>query len=214
MNMTMRSRVLVAAVSLGLGVGVVAAVASPGPTPAPTGARVQGQSELEPVFNAENYGEVGYVKVPSGTQQPLPANPASWSPIYLLVYPDGSTITTSGTGATGPLDCQHIPMENCPSHGNAIAALAMKTIPSVYGGGVLGHDHVMDFPGGDDWNVAWEPVVVLFTSATAADTRLLTDTQIDNFVSQGKAIEIRLPQKTFHCSLAPVSVWDLSTPAY
>lgn len=212
--------------ALALAVGIVVAGASAGnkPMPPPTGERVHAQSALEPVFNAENSGEVGYISTPNGTQHPVPVNPKAWSPIYLPVYPNGSTISTGGTGATGPLSCWHTPAENCPSHGNAIAGLAMGCPPAFTGctqairdlysaHGVLGHDHVMDFHGGADWNVAWEPIIVLFTSSAAANTRLLTDTQIEDAVTAGNAIEIPLPGLTFHCSLVSDSVWALSTQA-
>jgi hypothetical protein len=182
------------------------------------------------VFNAENSGEVGYINTPAGTQHPVPSNPASWSPIYLPVYPTSSTITTTGSGANGPLDCQHFEAtgtDNCPDHGNAIAGLAKscpapipvlpgsdscsQAVRNVYAGGVAGHDHIMDFHGGADWNVAWEPIIVLFTNANAANTRLLTDTQIEAAIASHNAIAIPRPGRTFHCSLVSDSVWALST---
>jgi hypothetical protein len=108
--------------------------------------------------------------------------------------------------------CQHTPVENCPSHGNAIAGLAQSVMPSVYGAGVLGHDHVLDFPGGQDFNVAWEPVVVLFTSSAAANEHLTTDAQIAAAVGRGDAIEIPLPQLTFDCTAVSASVYNRATP--
>jgi len=211
-----------ATLAVTVGIFVAGATAGNKPLPPPTGERAHAQSVLEPVFNAENSGEVGYMSTPAGTQHPVPVNPKAWSPIYLSVYPNGSTINTGGTGATGPLSCWHTPTENCPSHGNAIAGLAMscpaaipvctQAVRNVYAGGVLGHDHLFDFHGADDWNVAWEPIIVLFTNATAANTRLLTDKQIDDAVTAGNAIEIPLPNLTFHCSLVSDSVWALTTP--
>jgi hypothetical protein len=52
----------------------------------------------------------------------------------------------------------------------------------------------MDFPGGADWNVAWEPTFVLFEDATAANTRLLTDAQIEAAIcnAQGAGLRQRL----------------------
>jgi hypothetical protein len=222
----MKKRLLLLAVgaAVALVIGVVAAIAAPGPLPPPTGERTHAQSQLEPVFNAENSGEVGYINTPDGTQHPVPSNPASWSPIYLPVYPTGSTIATAGSGASGPLDCEHFEAtgtDNCPDHGNTIAGLAKscpaaipacsQAVRNVYAGGVAGHDHVMDFPGGADWNVAWEPIIVLFTNVNAANTRLLTDTQIDAAIASHNAIAIPLPGRTFHCSLVSDSVWALST---
>lgn len=229
----MKSRIvlLVVAAAFALVVGIVAAVAAPGPLPPPTGERTHAQSQLEPVFNAENLGEVGYINTPNGTTHPVPSNPASWSPIYLPVYPTSSTITTTGSGATGPLSCEHFEgspgTDNCPDHGNTIAGLAKgcpapipvvpgsdscsQLVRNVYAGGVAGHDHVMDFPGGADWNVAWEPIIVLFTNPAAANTRLLTDVQIEAAIASHNAIAIPLPNRTFHCSLVSASVWALST---
>ncbi len=231
----MKQRLLLVAVvaSFVLAIGVAVVAAAPGTPPPPTGEAAHAQSVLEPVFNAENYGEVGYVSTPNGTQHPVPSNPRSWSPIYVVEYPVSSTIVTSGTGATGPLNCIHYAgtgTDNCPSHGNGIAGLAAACPPlpvlpgsascaivgnqvrAVYARGAAGHDHVMDFPGGADFNVAWEPVAVLFTNATAANTRLLTDTAISNAIAAGNAIAIPLPGATFHCALVSDRIWSLSTP--
>jgi hypothetical protein len=76
--------------------------------------------------------------VPTHTAQPVPSNPAAWAPFYLVVYPVGST-------AASTFLCMHVPVENCPSHGDGISALAQAMEPGVYGSprsaGVLGHDH-------------------------------------------------------------------------
>ena len=227
--------VLAVGASFALAIGVVGGVAAKRTPPPPTGEATHGQSVLEPVFNAENSGEVGFVSTPNGTQHPVPSNPNSWSPIYVVEYPTGSTIVTTGSGATGPLNCEHFnptpttprPTDNCPSHGNDIAGLAQfcTVIPNapppcahrtdvadVYKNGALGHDHVMDFPGGADFNVAWEPIIVLFTNARAANTRLLTDQAISDAVAAGDAIEIPNPAATFHCALVSDQVWSLSSP--
>jgi hypothetical protein len=232
-----RILLLATALSVALAAGVVAAVASPGPMPPPTGERGHAQSTLEAVFNAENYGQVGYVNTPNHTQHPVPANPKSWSPIYVVEYPTTYTFDTSGSGAKGPLNCQHYQgtpeTDNCPSHGNDLAAIAhfcldssalpvpnnpcdnpgtADAVRTVYQSGEAGHDHVMDWPGGADWNVAWEPILVLFTDSEYANThRLLTDTAIGDAVRDGKAVEMALPMATFHCSLVSGSVWALTS---
>ncbi|MDP9296016.1 MAG: hypothetical protein M3O88_04890 [Actinomycetota bacterium] len=108
--------------------------------------------------------------------------------------------------------CQHTPIENCPTHGDAIAGLAQAMEPSVYGGGVLGHDHLMDFPGGADFHIAWEPIVVLFTNSAAANEHILTDAQIEAAVARDDAIEVPLPGATFYCAFVPARVYDLATP--
>jgi len=90
----------------------------------------------------------------------------------------------------------------------------MAIMPSVYGDGVLGHDHLMDFPGGADFNVAWEPILVLFTSKAAANEHLLTDAQIDAAVARHDAIEVPLPDATFHCQAVSARVYALGTPLH
>jgi hypothetical protein len=171
----------------------------------PSGERVHAQSVLEPVYDAEHAGVIGFVSTPM--HAPMNANPHAWSPIFVPVYPVGSTV--------GPLLCQHTPApDNCPTHGDGIAAAAAAIVPWVYGSGVLGHDHVMDFPGGADFNVAWEPILVLFTSKTVANQHLVTDAQIAAAVARGDAIEIPVAAATFHCAVVSAAVWALGTPLH
>lgn len=181
------------------------ATVSAGASTVPSGERVLGQDGVEPAYNAET-GSIGYILVPGNAPDPVKADPRSWAPIYLPVYP------VSAEEHVGKMICQHTPVENCPSHGNAIAGLAQSVMPDVYGDGVLGHDHVLDFPGGQDFNVAWEPIVVLFTSTAAANEHITTDAQIDAAVGRGDAIEIPLPQLTFDCTAVSASVYNRATP--
>ena len=198
--MIKRLMLLAAVTAMMLGAGISAASASS----IPSGERVKGQSVREPVYNDEQAGTIGYVSTPMNAPNPVNANPHAWSPFFVPVYPMGSTV--------GPLLCQHVPQENCPPHGDGIAAAAATIMPSVYGSGVLGHDHLMDFPGGADFNVAWEPILVLFTSKAAANEHLLTDAQIDAAVDRGDAIKVPVPDLTFHCSRVSARVYELSTP--
>jgi hypothetical protein len=179
----------------------------------PSGQRGFGQSDVEPFYNAEQAGQIGFLKAPINAQGFHANQDHAWAPIYLPVYPVGSTV--------GAMICQHTPgLDNCPTHGDAIAALAATMEPSVYpdvvpgvvGSGVLGHDHVMDFPGGADFHVAWEPIVVLFTDSTLINTHLLTDTDIEDAVASGHATEVPLPSATFICTVTSVAVWNHATP--
>ena len=198
--MIKRLTLLAAVTAMMLGAGISAAGASP----IPSGERVKGQSVREPVYNDEQAGTIGYVSTPMNAPMPVNANPNAWSPFFVPVYPMGSTV--------GPLLCQHVPRENCPTHGDGIAGAAATIMPSVYGSGVLGHDHLMDFPGGADFNVAWEPILVLFTSKAAANEHLLTDAAIEAAVERGDAIEVPVPDQTFHCSRVSARVYEISTP--
>lgn len=169
----------------------------------PTGERMFHQATLEPVYDAAHAGHIGYVLTPE--KAPMHANPRSWAPIYVVVYP-------SGTSAASTFSCMHVPVENCPSHGDAVAGAAAAIMPNVYGGGVIGHDHVLDFPGGDDFNIAWEPVLVLFTSTAAANQHLLTDASILAARDAGQAILVPVPALTFMCAVVPQSLWVRATP--
>jgi hypothetical protein len=188
----------------------LAAVATTSGAAMPSGQRVLGQSEIEPVYNDENAGQIGYIKQPINAPQPIPANQHAVASFYLVVYP-------VGTLAAETFLCQHTPAENCPTHGNNIATLAMAREPLVYGLGVAGHDHLMDFPGGPDFNIAWEPTVVLFTAQGLADgatnQHILTDGQIQAALANGDAIKVPLPTRTFICASVPAIVYDHATPA-
>jgi hypothetical protein len=197
---------LLAAVSVLL---ALSAAGASGTTSIPSGERSFAQNRLEPVYNDEQAGQIGYIMVPTHTAQPVPSNPAAWAPFYLVAYPVGST-------AAPTYLCMHLPVENCPSHGDGIAALALAREPAVYGAGVIGHDHLMDFPGGSDFNIAWEPHVVLFTPQGAADgainEHVLTDAQIDALVASGDAIVVPRPTRTFICASVPERLYDMATP--
>jgi hypothetical protein len=176
----------------------------------PSGEVVVGRTVIEPVYD-DMTGAIRYVSTPMGTAHPVQSNPIAAAPFYLPVYPVGSTV--------GTLVCQDVPVENCPDHGPAIAAAAQAIMPSVYGGGVTGHDHLMAGPGsGGDFNVAWVPVLVLFTSRSAANTHIILLKQLNRLKARGKVIEIPLegsngtPNLTFHCSVVPAPVYDRGTP--
>jgi hypothetical protein len=200
--MIKRLTLLAAIAAMVLGAGISASGASS----IPSGERVVGQSVVEPVYNDEQAGTIGYVSTPMHAPNPVKANPRAWSPFYVPVYPAGSTV--------GALLCMHIPEENCPDHGPGIADAAATIMPQVYKDGVVGHDHLMDFPGGADFDVAWEPILVLFTSKAAANEHLLTDAQIDAAVERGDAIEVPVPTLTFHCQAVSARVYALGTPLH
>lgn len=184
---------------------VASLTAVPGPGEAiPTGERIVGQTGIEAVYDAEHEGAIGFVSTPLHAQ--MHANPTAWSPIYVVVYP--TTATSVGT-----LLCEDVPSENCPDHGPELAGLAQQVAPDVYGDGVLGHDHIMDYPGGDEFDVAWEPIAVVFTNSEAANSEhLVTDAQIEEAVNNGDAVEIDLPSATFHCAAVSRALWEQGTP--
>jgi hypothetical protein len=169
----------------------------------PTGQRIFHNGGVEPVYDAAHAGRIGFLYEPS--KAPMHAPPVAWAPIYVPVYPTGTT-------AASTFLCMHQPVENCPSHGNAIAGAAQAIMPGVYGDGVIGHDHVFDFPGGDDFHFAWEPVLVLFTSTPAANEHLLTDDAILAARDRGDVMLIPLADATFNCAVVSSALWDRATP--
>ena len=175
----------------------------------PSGERTLGQTVLEPAYNDID-GSIVYLLTPS--KAPLKANDHAVSPLYVVMYP------TSAAASVGTMNCAHQPADNCPDHGPLLAGLAMAMEPAVYGGGVWGHDHLLDAPpaplskGGGEFNVAWEPIAVLFTNSAAANTHITTDEQLDAAVSAGDAIEIPLPEATFLCSVVAPVTYGRATP--
>jgi hypothetical protein len=207
-----RSFALIFGVTFALAAGVAAAQASS----IPSGERIIGGSGahggtvVEPVYD-DMTGAIRYVSTPRGAPNPAHAPPIATAPFYLPVYPTGSTV--------GTLMCQDVPQENCPDHGPAVAGASAAIMPSVYSGGVIGHDHLMAGPGSHgDFNVAWVPVLVLFTSTAAANEHLITLAQVNAAVASGQVILVRLdgthgtPNLTFDCSVVSAAVYATGRP--
>jgi hypothetical protein len=179
-----------------------------------SGSFVGGGGTIEPAYD-DTTGTLVYLSTPNGppvhvpkTIDPSTGMPVNVAPIYLPMYPAGSGIDPA------TLNCAHVPADNCPDHGPLLAGVAMGAMPSVYGGGVIGHDHLVGIAStGGDFNVLWEPVLVLFTNADAATTHITTLTQINDDVNSGDAILIPIPQATFHCSSVSAAAYWRATPS-
>jgi hypothetical protein len=174
----------------------------------PAGGPTQG-SVLEPVYD-DVTGAIRYVSTPVGSPDPVNSPPIAAAPFYLPVYPAGASV--------GTLMCQNVPAENCPDHGGAVAGAAAAIMPNVYAGGVIGHDHLMAGPGsGGDFNVAWVPTLVLFTSP-AFVTHITLLSQINALLSAHEVILVPLdgtngtPNLTFHCSVVSAAVYGNALP--
>ena len=196
--------------ALTAGFGVARASSTPSGERIIGGSGVHGGTVVEPVYD-DMTGAIRYVSTPRGTPNPVNSNPRAAAPFYLPVYPTGSTV--------GTLLCQDVPQENCPDHGPAVAGAAQGIMPGVYSGGVIGHDHLMAGPGsGGDFNIAWVPTLVLFTSTAAANEHLITLAQVNAAVAAKLAILVpldgtnRTPNLTFHCSVVPAAVYARGTP--
>src|SRR5712691_12646752 len=216
-EMSKHISVLIVVALCALAAGVVLASASSGPSGerivGGTGVGGVGGTVVEPVYD-DITGAIRYVSTPRGAPDPVKSNPIASAPFYLPVYPVGSSVPVSFT-----LNCLDVPAENCPDHGPPVAAAAQAIMPGVYGGGVVGHDHLMAGPGSHgDFNVAWVPTLVLFTSKAAANQHLVTETQVEAAVDSGQAIEVPLdgtngtPNLTFHCSVVAAVVYARGIP--
>ena len=176
---------------------------SPALAAVPSGERTSGQSTIEPAYNID--GSIIYLRTPDHAKVNLHPN-SPVAPIYVIMYP------TSAAGSIGVVNCAHQPADNCPDHGPLLAGLAESTVPSVYGGGVWGHDHLLAAPGsGGDFNILWEPVAVMFKD-TAFVTHVTTLAQLQSLEDAGRVTEIPLRDATFHCSVEKSAAYDRGTP--
>ena len=171
----------------------------------PSGERLLGQSLIEPAYDDVS-GKLLYLLTPTHSPFPTHTSSRAVAPLYLVEYPPGSTV--------GTMNCEGVP-GNCPDHDGEVAQVAVSTMPLVYGTdptAIPGHDHLVAGPGsGGDFNVAWEVIEVLFTNTAAANTRLVTEEQVDAAVARGDAIEVDLGF-AFHCSVVPATTYYRGTP--
>ena len=188
---------------------------------------VGGGGAIEPAFD-DSTGTLVYLRTPNNTQNAknLPDKmvpfgdlgfslPVNVAPIFLPVYPVGSGIDPT------TLNCDHlVPLnpgpgtgDNCIDHGNAVAGVAKDASPA-YSNGVLGHDHLVGIAKtGGDFNVLWEPVIVLFKSVDPKQERITTLAQIEAAYEAGTVILVPAPPLTFHCSAEGSAAYDKATPA-
>jgi hypothetical protein len=168
----------------------------------PTGETQLGQSLIEPAYN-DITGNIIYLLTPTKSPFPTSTSTHAVAPLWLVEYPTGSTV--------GTLNCMGVP-GNCPDHDGAVAGAAAQIIPSVYGGGTIGHDHLVAPTGhAGDFNIAWEVVEVLFTNTAAANTHLTTLAAVNNAIATHNAIAVDLGF-AFHCSEVPAAAYNSGTP--
>ncbi len=184
------------------GVLLLAAPAASATATLPSGEHAIGQSTVEPAYNDMN-GQITYLLTPNHAPFPVKSNNSSWAPLYIVLYPNGSTV--------GTLDCMGIP-GNCPDHDAEVAGAAMEIMPSVYSVGVIGHDHLVATPGsGGDFNIAWQVYLVLFTNTTFVNNHITTLSGLDAALQAHQVIAV--PSAiVFHCSVVPEVVYDHGTP--
>ena len=170
-----------------------------------TGHFVGGGGTVEPAYNSAT-GTLIYLQTPNNAK--THPNPHNVAPLYIPVYPVGSGIDPAS------LNCAHKPADNCPDHGPGVAGAALNIEKTVYGDGVVGHDHLAGIASaGGDFNVIWEPTLVLFTSAQAAQQHITTLAQINADLTANKAILVPLPQLDFNCAVVSAAAYARGTPA-
>jgi hypothetical protein len=158
---------------------------------------------IEPAYDVRT-GNLIYIMTPTGVPSPH-ADVHAISPLYIVVYPN------SAANSVGTMNCAHNGGDNCPDHGPGISDLAQTTVPGVYGNGVWGHDHIMDGPGGSDFNVTWNVVVVLFTNAAAANSHITTEAQLDAALEADDAFTIETPI-VIHGNIVSSAAYSRATP--
>jgi len=171
----------------------------------PSGERQLGQTVIEPAYDLRS-GELTYIMTPQRAPSATKADAGTQEPLYLVVYPNAVA------GYVGTMNCAHEGGDNCPDHGPAIASIAQSTVPSVYGDGVWGHDHVLDGVGGSNFSVTWHAVVVLFTNLAAATTHVTTAAQLDAALDAGDAITVEIPV-VLHGNLVSGATYARGVPA-
>lgn len=174
----------------------------------PSGERSHGNVTIEPAYNDAD-GSIVYLATPNHhaplgpTNTTQQVNPHAVAPLYLIVYP---------AGTSGIFNCMGVP-GNCPDHGGVIAGLAAAVVPSVYpsAGAVPGHDHLVGVAKtGGDFNVAWHVYVELFTSPAAVHhITLLTDLNATKASGDLKEVDTGI---VFLCAVVSESSYLAGTP--
>lgn len=180
-----------------------------------SGERTLGQVSIEPAYD-DSTGGVVYLATPNRLAPLNPTNPINAvdphavAPLYLVVYPPG----TSGT-----FDCMGVP-GNCPDHDGVIAGVATNVEAPVYGSdpaAVPGHDHLVGIARtGGDFNVPWHVYVELFTSKDAV-THITTLAQLRAAWASGAILQTDSGQGidtgiTFICSAVSGAAYQAGTP--
>jgi hypothetical protein len=184
-------------------------------TALPSGERTHGQVSVEPAYD-DSTGNLVYLATPArlaplGPSNPINGvNPHAQAPLYIVVYPPGTT---------GTFNCMGVP-GNCPDHDATIAGAATGTEPTVYGTdpfAVPGHDHLVGVAStGGDFNVPWHVYVEVFTSKDAV-THITTLAQLQQAwdsgailqTSSGKGIDTGI---TFVCATVSQAAYQAGTP--
>jgi hypothetical protein len=117
-----------------------------------------GGVSVEPAVDMATGNQI-FLLTPNGAPtNPVKANQRAHAPLYLVLYPTGSTIDPATLNCT-PANCNH------------------AQIP-----GIIGHDHLVGLPHTGDFNVAWDVYLIFFTQKgiddLAINNRILTGDEL------------------------------------
>lgn len=182
-----------------------------------SGQNALGKSTIEPAYDDAN-GSVIYLLTPDKAPLPSNANSAATAPLYLVVYPLGSTIDANTLNCT-PTNCDHVNVLPFPDPDYGALPGTSQVCTDFNGGSpcslVKGHDHLVGIPPTGDFNIAWAVKLVFFTSAAFTDhainTRITTAAQIWALVHSGDAVVADTPI-LFNCSKVSESTYNRGTP--
>jgi hypothetical protein len=179
---------------------------------AQSGQTAFGQSTVEPALNSAD-GSTVFLLTPDHVPFPSQSNPRASAPMYIPMYPMGSTIHPATLNCQ-PHNCDALPFPSLgyPSGGTTCTQFGL---PAGTCGLVIGHDHLIGVPHTGDFNVAWHVILVVFTPQGVADgainNRITTLQELATVVSNGDAFEVSTAI-TFNCSIVPSTVYFHGVP--
>jgi len=186
-----------------------------GPAWCQSGQTAFGQATVEAAIDYAS-GNTIFLLTPDKVQIPTKANPRATAPLYLVAYPQGSSVSPSVLNCQ-PHNCNHVNVLPFPAPGypNGGAECVNWGLPANGCSLLNGHDHLVGVPHTGDFNVAWNVVLVVFTpagiAAGAANSRVLTLVDMANLIAHGWAFESSTPI-VFNCSVVSSTVYYRGTP--
>lgn len=180
-----------------------------------SGQRAFGQSTVEPAINDAD-GSTVFLLTPDRVPFPSQSNPRASAPMYIPMYPVGSTINPANLNCQ-PHNCDHLNVlpfiaEGYPNGGTTCAQFGL---PEKGCSLVVGHDHLIGVPPTGDFNVAWHVILVVFTlqgiNDHVSNHRIMTLMDLAAAVSSGDAFEVSTPI-VFNCSIVPETVYLKGVP--
>lgn len=164
----------------------------PGATIWYSGQRAFGQVVVEPAVDSATGNEI-FLLTPNGAPLPSKAAPRAHAPLFLVLYPDSSSIDANSLNCQ-PSNCDHVQTFAYP---------------------LKGHDHLVGMPHTGDFNVAWDVILVGFTHKGfddgAINTRILTLAQLNAAEAAGEVFKMG-PVVSFNCSITSITTYLHGTP--